>query len=85
MYYLCIMILKQKYIITKDKIIIVFSELLQHSDFKHFDPISAGFISFGIKNDEMTCSCYGESISLNLKSNPELDNIIARRQLGFDY
>jgi hypothetical protein len=79
--------IKQKYIITKDGVIIVFSELLQHSDFKKFEPISAGFISFGIRSmdGEMTCNCYGESISLGLKSNPDEDVKIARRQLGFEY
>jgi hypothetical protein len=76
------MYLKQKYIITKNIEIIVFSELLQHSDFKSFNPISAGFISFGInKEGNPTCSCYGESISLGLKSNPEEDTKIAKRQL----
>ena len=73
---------KVKYIITEHKEIIVFSELQQHSEFKHFAPISAGFISFGVnKQGNPTCSCYGESISLGLKSNPEEDTIIAKRQL----
>jgi hypothetical protein len=75
--------LKTKYIITKDKEIIVFPELLQHSEFKHFQPISAGFISFGVnKQGNPSCSCYGKSISLGLKSNPEEDTVIAKRQLN---
>jgi hypothetical protein len=75
--------LKTKYIITKDKEIIVFPELLQHSEFKHFQPISAGFISFGVnKQGNPSCSCYGESISLGLKSNLEEDTVIAKRQLN---
>ena len=75
-----------KYIRTKDNEIIVFGELMQHSDFKHFDPISAGFISIGIgENGNPDCTCYGESISLNLKS-MEDDTIIAKRQiLGWNY
>jgi hypothetical protein len=73
--------LKQKYVITKDNVIIVFPELLQHSEFKNFEPISAGFISFGIKDGNPSCSCYGESISLNLKSREE-DTLIAKRQLN---
>jgi hypothetical protein len=77
------MYLKQKYIITENTEIIVFSELLQHSDFKSFKPISAGFISFGInKEGNPTCSCYGKSISLGLNSNPEEDTKIAKRQLN---
>jgi hypothetical protein len=77
------MYLKQKYIITYNKKIIVFTEFLQHSEFKHFNPISAGFISFGInEKGNQTCSCYGESISLGLKSNPEEDTILAKIQLN---
>lgn len=75
--------LKTKYVITEDKTIIVFPELLQHSEFKRFNPTSAGFISFGVnKEGNPTCSCYGESISLGLKSNPEVDTWIAKRQLN---
>lgn len=77
------MYIKTKYVITKNKEIIVFPELLQHSDFKHFSPISAGFISIGInKQGNPSCSCYGESISLGLKSNPEEDTELAKRQLN---
>jgi hypothetical protein len=77
------MYLKQKYIITKERVIIVFPELMQHSDFKDWNPISAGFISFGVnKEGNPTCSCYGKSISLGLESNPEEDTKIAKRQLN---
>ncbi len=56
---------------------------MNHSDFKRFDPISAGFISFGInKQGNPTCGCFGESISLNMKSRPEEDTVIAKRQLN---
>ena len=76
------MYLKQKYIITSNKVIIVFPELLQHSEFKDFNPTSAGFISFGVnKEGNPSCSCYGESISLGLVSNPEEDTKIAKKQL----
>lgn len=72
-----------KYIITKDDRIIVFSELFLHSDFKRFEPKSAGFISIGVdKEGKPTCSCYGESISLGLKSRIEEDTKIAKRQLN---
>ena len=77
------MYLKTKYIITSDKVIIVFPELLQHSEFKSFNPISAGFISFGINEQKNpSCYCYGESISLGLKSNPGEDTLIAKCQLN---
>jgi len=74
---------KVKYIITKDNYIIVFGELFNHSDFRHMDPIRAGFISFGVnKEGNPTCSCYGESISLCMVSDPTLDTQIAKRQLN---
>jgi hypothetical protein len=77
------MYLNTKYVITEDKVIIVFPELIQHSEFKHFNPTSAGFISIGVnKQGNPSCSCYGESISLGLKSNPEEDTKIAKRQLN---
>ncbi len=76
---------KAKYIKTKDNEIIVFSEAMFHSDFRNMNPISAGFISFGINEEgNPTCSCYGESISLRLQSDEE-DTLIAQHQLGFSY
>lgn len=77
---------KVKYIRTKDNEIIVFSELQQHSEFINFEPISAGFISFGIGEDgNPNCTCYGMSVSLNLES-IEDDTKLAKRQiLGWDY
>ena len=75
--------MKTKYVVTKDNEIIVFPELLQHSEFRRFEPISAGFISFGVnKQGNPTCSCYGESISLGIKSRPEEDTLLAKRQLN---
>jgi len=77
--------LKQKYVITEHGEIIVFPEIIQHSRFKHFNPISAGFISFGLNEEgNPTCSCYGESYSLNLTSKPVEDTIIAKQQLGMN-
>lgn len=74
--------IKTKYVITDDGTIIVFPELLQHSEFKKFNPVSAGFISFGVnKQGNPSCTCYGESISLGLKSREE-DTILAKRQLN---
>jgi hypothetical protein len=74
---------KTKYIVTNDNEIIVFTELLQHSEFRRFEPISAGFISFGINEQgNPTCSCYGESYSLGIKSRPEEDTLLAKRQLN---
>ena len=78
--------MKTKYIKTKDKEIIVFGEIMVHSDFKDMNPISAGFISFGIDEDgNPTCKCYGKSISLGLSSDEEEDTFLAQSQLGFRY
>jgi hypothetical protein len=76
---------KIKYIRTKNNEIVVFSELLQHSEFKYMEPVSAGFISFGVnKQGNPSCSCYGESISLGLKSDEERDTILAKYQFNME-
>lgn len=83
------MVLKQKYIRTSDDKIIVFSELQQHKEFINFNPVSAGFISFMTKKVEHNmqyyyetdCKCYGESVSLDLKSNEEEDTFLAKKQI----
>lgn len=73
--------MKTKYIRTDDDIIIVFPELRKHSEFRKFNPISAGFITIGIGRDgEPDCTCYGESDSLGLKC-LEDDTILAKRQI----
>jgi hypothetical protein len=72
-----------KYIITKEKNIIVFGEAIKHSEFKHLEPIRAGFIYFKKENNgDVTCSCYGRSVSLDLDSDPSTDADIARLQLN---
>lgn len=77
--------LKQKYIITKTGRVIVFSELLQHKDFKHFEPIRAGFVTFMIEKVEgyfrVKCNAYGESISLGLKSDEVEDTRLIKKEI----
>ena len=76
-----------KYIRTKENEIIIFSALLNNSQFKIFNPISAGFILF--TTDELgnpTCECYGESVSLNfLQSKPEEDSKLANIKILGNY
>ncbi len=73
---------KTKYIRTKNNQIVIFSGLMEHKDFRHLEPVSAGFIYFGIGVDKNPdCSCCGESVSLNLKSNESEDTMLARRQI----
>lgn len=70
-----------KYIRTKENNIIVFSPLMQHKEFRSYNPISAGFISFGVNNDgNPSCTCYGKSDSLGIES-IEGDSKLAERQI----
>lgn len=73
---------KQKYVrLKKYDEIIIFPEIIEHSQFRNFEPISAGFCY--IEQDKV--SCFGESYSLKLKSNPEEDTKLATKQIyGFD-
>ena len=71
---------KIKYIRTKDNQIIIFPETLQHSKFRMFEPISAGFISFGVTDRHPDLCCYGESTSLKLKPMKD-DEDLAKRQI----
>ena len=74
-----------KYIVTNG-CIIVFSAALKHSDFKHFNITSAGFVSFGVDKDNNTSArCYGESTSLGIKSSPEEDTRLANFQILANY
>lgn len=75
-----------KYIKTKGGNIIVFDATMQHSQFKPCNPVSAGFIKFYTdKHGNPNCECYGESVSLGLKSDPEEDTSMARYQLGMTH
>lgn len=56
--------------------ILIFDVTLEHSTFKFLNPISAGFCY--VSNEKV--ECFGESISLDLKSNTE-DSILATKQL----
>ena len=78
--------MKVKYIKTEDNKIIVFSGLQNHFEFRSFNPISAGFISFSAKGGMPNVQCYGKSVSLKMESDSNIDSELARRQiLGYDY
>jgi len=73
----------QKYVVTKDGEMIIFSPLLKHSQFRGFNPISAGFISFATNwHGDITVQCYGESVTLDMESRREMDELIALKQMG---
>lgn len=68
---------KQKYVRLKQyDTIIIFPEVLNHSDFKHMNPVSAGFCYV----EKEKIQCFGESYSLRMKSDPE-DTKIATKQI----
>ena len=71
-----------KYVVTNNGEMIIFSPLLNHSQFKGLEPVSAGFISFGTKDGDITVQCYGESVSLDIKSRRETDELIAMKQMN---
>ena len=77
-----------KYVVTKDGEMIIFSPLLNHSQFKGLEPVSAGFISFGTdwhsNRHGITVQCYGESVTLDIKSRMEKDELIAMKQLNLE-
>ena len=72
---------KQKYVRLKEyDEIIIFPQIIQHSEFKNMDPISAGFCH--IHKDKIVC--FGESISLRLEGKED-DSFLATKQVfGFD-
>jgi len=72
---------KQKYVRLKQfNTIIIFDIVLNHSDFKRMNPVSAGFCYIG---DNMV-KCFGESVSLNLESDPEDSKYATKQLFGFD-
>ena len=74
-----------KYIVA-DGSMIVFSAAIKHSEFRSWNPTSAGFISFSTNKDGgVVCSCYGRSESLGIESNPEKDTRIANIQIAVSY
>lgn len=76
--------MKAKYIMTNNGII-VFPQSFSHSDFSHFKPTSAGFISFGTDGKyKPRCECSGESFTLKMKSD-EKDTRRAMKQLITEY
>ena len=66
---------------------VVFPKHIGHDEMarKLGTPISAGFLTTQINNEqEVEINCYGESVTLGIKSREEEDTKIARRQFS-DY
>ncbi len=59
--------------------IIIFPIVIEHDTFKRFSPVSAGFCY--INSDKETVECFGESVSLGLKSDETEDTKQATKQI----
>lgn len=75
---------KQKFVrLKKYNEVIIFPCIIAHSDFKNFNPISAGFCY--VNSNKNRVVCFGESFSLGLKSDPKEDTLQATKQIfGID-
>ena len=60
--------------------IIIFSMLLEHSTFKHLNPISAGFCYI----DDGKVSCFGRSVSLRIESMEDDTKMVTKQVFGID-
>lgn len=71
---------KLKYIkLPEYNSIVIFPCVINHSSFRHKNPVSAGFCNIDTENEVV--KCYGESIGLDLKSNQEEDTKLATIQV----
>ena len=62
-----------KYIITERGLPILFGKANTHSEFVDFKPVSAGFctIKYNTESCKFEAECFGESVSLKLKADPQ--------------
>jgi hypothetical protein len=81
--------MKLKYILTKSGAFVIFHPVTAHNDMArglYGEPISAGFCYIDIttpkpeeyKAPTLSIRCFGESISMKLKSRPEDSEIITK-------
>ena len=75
---------KQKFVRLKEyNEVIIFPCVIEHSRFKYLNPVSAGFCY--VNAEEERVDCFGESYSLDLKSDSKQDTLIATKQIfGID-
>ena len=61
---------------------VIFPDFIEHKTFASFKPVSAGFVDISMAMDEkLGCEvpiahCYGESISLKIKSKEKKDDVV---------
>ena len=69
---------KQKYVKLKNyDEVIIFPTIIEHSKFRNWGVISAGFCH--VHSDKIVC--FGESVSLRIKSRPKQDTFHATKQV----
>lgn len=73
---------KQKYVRLKSyNSFIFFPQIIEHSTFKHLNPVSAGFCYLDGDN---VVECFGKSISLGIDSDPEDTKLATKQVYGID-
>jgi len=78
-----------KYVVTEHGDFAIFTKLSNHSDVArglHGRPVGAGFCNIRQKADseDVNVHCYGRSVSLNLASRPEDEEMI-NKKINFNY
>lgn len=80
---------KFKYLVYDECYPVLFTEADQHKDRAGFNKVtSAGFARLFISDDKETkigVQCWGESVSLGIKSNPQLDSALIERMFNEGY
>lgn len=77
---------KFKYLVYDECYPVLFTEADQHKDRAGFNKVtSAGFARLNIDAGKITVDCWGESIGLAVKSNPELDSRLIERMFNESY
>ncbi len=66
-----------KYVALKNRTVVTFSGSVEHRSFSALEPVSAGFVTQWF-DGEWKYSCFGESISLGLKSRWDVDERLFR-------
>ena len=75
--------MKHKYVRLKDyNVFIFFPEIIEHSTFRHLNPVSAGFCYFDSEKEKV--NCFGKSISLGIDSKPDDTDFATKQFYGID-
>ena len=60
---------------------LIFPTTMQHSDFSHYNPVSAGLVRLSINEEgRPQYECYGDSFSLGIKSRPIEDSHLMNKE-----